>query len=68
MNNIIHNFSDGKYEFTPIPPVNILIVEVPFEYDKESIEKIKTEIVNPYLIFVYNPNLKEVRTQFIKTN
>jgi len=68
MNNIIHNFSDSKYEFTPIPPVNILIVEVPFEYDKENIEKIKTQVVNPYLIFVYNPNLKEVRTQFIKTN
>jgi hypothetical protein len=40
MNNIIHNFSDGKYEFTPIPPVDILIIEVPFEYGEEQIEKI----------------------------
>lgn len=60
--------TDGKLEFQQIPPVNVLIIEVPFEYNKDEILKIKNEILNPYLIFVYNPNLKEVRTQFIKTN
>ena len=38
------------------------------EIINENIEKIKKDVVNPYLIFVYNPNLKEVRTQYIKTN
>jgi hypothetical protein len=60
--------TDGKLEFQQIQPTNVLIIEVPFEYNKDEILKIKNEIVNPYLIFVYNPNLKEVRTQFIKTN
>lgn len=67
MNNIINN-QGNKYEFIPIPPVDILIIELPVEYSKEAIEKIKREVSNPYLIFVYNPNLKEVKTQFIKTN
>jgi ABC-type sulfate transport system substrate-binding protein len=68
MNHIINDYGNSKYEFTPIPPVDILIIEVPFSYDKENIEKIKKDVVNPYIIFVYNPNLKEVRTQYIKTN
>lgn len=59
--------TDGKLEFIPIPPTDILIIETPFEFKKEEILRIKSEMVSPYLIFVYNPNLKEVRTQFIKT-
>jgi hypothetical protein len=67
MNNIINNTGQNKYEFVPIPPVDILIIEIPFKYNEEAIEKIKKDVTNPYLIFVYNPNLKEVRTQLIKT-
>jgi hypothetical protein len=67
MNNIINDLGNGKIEFTQMPPLDILIIEVPFEYGKEEIERIKKDVINPYLIFVFNPNLKEVRTQFIKT-
>jgi hypothetical protein len=67
MNNIINNTGQNKYEFVPIPPVDILIIEIPFEYNEDAIERIKKDVTNPYLIFVYNPNLKEVRTQLIKT-
>ncbi len=63
----IYQTLDGKIEFQQIPPTDILIIETPFEFNKDEILRIKKELVNPYLIFVYNPNLKEVRTQFIKT-
>lgn len=59
--------TNGKLEFQQIPPTDILIIETPFVFNKDEILRIKNEMVNPYLIFVYNPNLKEVRTQFIKT-
>jgi ABC-type sulfate transport system substrate-binding protein len=68
MNNIIESMGNGKYEFIPIPPVDILIVEMPYKYNNEEIEKIKKDVTNPYLIFIYNPNLTEVKTTYIKTN
>lgn len=68
MNNIIETMGNGKYEFIPIPPVDILIIEMPYKYNNEEIEKIKKDVTNPYLIFIYNPNLTEVKTTYIKTN
>ena len=68
MKNIIDSIGNGKYEFIPIPPVDILIVEMPYKYNNEEIEKIKKDVTNPYLIFIYNPNLTEVKTTYIKTN
>ncbi len=68
MKNIIESMGNGKYEFIPIPPVDILIIEMPYIYNKEEIEKIKKDVTNPYLIFIYNPNLTEVKTTYIKTN
>ena len=68
MNNIIESMGNGKYEFIPIPPVDILIIEMPYKYNNEEIEKIKKDVTNPYLIFIYNPNLTEVKTTYIKTN
>ena len=65
--NPLYRSSDGKIEFQQFPPTDVLIIETPFEFNKDEIVRIKSEMVNPYLIFVYNPNLKEVRTQFIKT-
>lgn len=66
MKSIFQN-SESKIEFKQLPPTDILIIETPFEFNKDEILRIKSEMVNPYLIFVYNPNLKEVRTQLIKT-
>lgn len=68
MKNIIESMGNGKYEFIPIPPVDILIIEMPYKYNNEEIEKIKKDVTNPYLIFIYNPNLTEVKTTYIKTN
>ena len=68
MNNIIESMGNGKYEFIPIPPVDILIIEMPYKYNNEEIEKIKKDVTNPYLIFIYNPNITEVKTTYIKTN
>ena len=68
MNNIIESMGNGKYEFIPIPPVDILIIEMPYKYNNEEVEKIKKDVTNPYLIFIYNPNLTEVKTTYIKTN
>jgi guanylate kinase len=47
------------------PFTNILIIEIPFEFTTEYISKIKQEVLNPYLIFIVNPNLKEVKTTLI---
>lgn len=47
------------------PFTNILIIEIPFEFTPEYISKIKQEVLNPYLIFIVNPNLKEVKTTLI---
>lgn len=68
MNNIIESMGNGKYEFIPIPPVDILIIEMPYKYNNEEIEKIKKDVTNPYLIFIYNPNITELKTTYIKTN
>jgi ABC-type sulfate transport system substrate-binding protein len=67
MNNIIETMSNRKYEFIPIPPVDILIIEIPYNYNEEEINKIKKDVSNPYLIFIYNPNITELKTHYIKT-
>jgi ABC-type sulfate transport system substrate-binding protein len=67
MKNIINSMGNGKYEFIPVPPVDILIIEVPYRYNEEEINKIKRDVVDPYLIFIYNPNISELKTHYIKT-
>jgi hypothetical protein len=67
MNNLIESMTNGKYEFIPIPPVDILIIEIPYKYNEEEINKIKKDVTNPYLIFIYNPNITELKTHYIKT-
>jgi guanylate kinase len=47
------------------PFTNILIIEIPFEFTTEYISKIKQEVLNPYIIFIVNPNLNEVKTTLI---
>ena len=51
--------------FVELPFTNILIIEIPFEFTTEYISKIKQDVTNPYLIFIVNPNLKEVKTTLI---
>jgi uncharacterized membrane protein YkgB len=67
MNNVIESMSNGKYEFIPIPPADILIIEIPYKYNEEEVNKIKKDVSNPYLIFIYNPNITELKTHYIKT-
>ncbi len=47
------------------PFTNILIIEIPFEFNTEYIDKIKKDVLNPYIIFIVNPNLKEAKTTLI---
>jgi len=54
--------------FVEMPFTNILIIEIPFEFNTEYINKIKQDILNPYIIFIVNPNLKETKTTLITKN
>lgn len=65
--------SSGTYttyptSFVEAPFTNILIIEMPFEFNEEHIDKIKKDVLNPYMVFIVNPNLTEVKTTLITKN
>lgn len=65
--------SSGTYTTYPVsyaesPFTNILIIEIPFQFNEEQINKIKNDVLNPYMIFIVNPNLTEIKTTLITKN
>jgi hypothetical protein len=54
--------------YVDAPFTNILIIEIPFEFNTEYINKIKQDVLNPYIIFIVNHNLKEAKTTLITKN
>ena len=64
-------FKNGTYtspKYFKIPFTNILIIEIPTKFEEEPINNIKKDVINPYIIFIYNPNIKEVKTTLITLN
>jgi hypothetical protein len=65
--------SSGTYtpypvSYTESPFTNILIIELPFQFNEEQINKIKNDVINPYIIFIVNTNLTETKTTLITKN
>jgi hypothetical protein len=54
--------------FVEAPFTNILIIEMPFSFNEEQINKIKKDVINPYMVFIVNTNLTEVKTTLITKN
>ena len=51
----------------PIPTfIDILIIEIPFNnINEDFLKMINSQVANPYILFIYNPNIKEIKTTLV---
>ena len=46
--------------------IDILIIEIPFNnINEDFLKMINSQVTNPYILFIYNPNIKEIKTTLV---